>query len=158
MEILDEFGIAAKFHALVTDNASNMVKAFELLEEEMSTRFNRRIHHVRCSTHIFNLAVHEGLDIDDDDIRKPITKLRICTGTIKRSAKLSQELGRLCEHTGEMCSTLSTDVPHRRNSTCKMISAPLRMRRALDMLTAASDFGSVLKENALTDRDWDDAS
>src|SRR4051794_13783456 len=76
----------------------------------------------------------------------------------KRSPKLSQELGRLCEHTGEICSTLSTDVPHRWNSTYKMISAALRMRRALDMLTAASDFGSVLKENALTDQDWEDVS
>jgi hypothetical protein len=158
MEILDEFGVTAKFHALVTDNAANMVKAFELLEEEMFTRFNQQIYHIRCSAHIFNLAVQKGLGIDDDDVRKPINKLRICTGIIKRSPKLCQELEHLCGRTGETCLTLSTDVPHRWNSTYKMISVALQMRRALDMLTAAADPGSALKESKLTDEDWEEVS
>ena len=50
------------------------------------------------------------------------------------------------------------DVPHCWNSTYKMINVALQMRRALDMLIAASDFKSILKENALTDQDWEDVS
>src|SRR4051794_5921000 len=107
MEILDEFGITTKLHTLVTDNTTNILKVFELLEEEMNTQFNQKIYYIHYSAHIFNLAIQKGLDIDDNDIGKPINKLCICMGIIKRSSKLSQELECLCEHTGEPCLTLS---------------------------------------------------
>jgi len=61
MTIIEDFGIEEKVLALTTDNASSMVKAFSLLEMEMCTKYNRAIFHIRCSAHVINLAVQEGL-------------------------------------------------------------------------------------------------
>jgi hypothetical protein len=51
-EIFDTWEISDKVHFLITDNASNIVKAAELLNQS-----NPDIKHVRCVGHIINLIV-----------------------------------------------------------------------------------------------------
>lgn len=61
MEIILDFGIQTKLLSLTTDNASSMVAAFSLLAEEMTSKFQRKIYHIRCGAHVLNLAVQAGL-------------------------------------------------------------------------------------------------
>jgi len=61
MGIILEFAIETKVLALTTDNASSMIAAFGLLAEEMFSKYQRKIYHVRCGAHVLNLAVQAGL-------------------------------------------------------------------------------------------------
>lgn len=154
--VLDDFGITTKFHAMVTDNAGNMTKAFSILEKIMNEKYGRNIYHIRCSAHVFHLAVQDGFGIKKDEPpTNPISRLRSSISCIHRSPKLIEELEQLCELSGETFHKPVLDVSTRWNSTYRMLEIALSQRRALDMLIANAGQGSVLKENALTDAHWE---
>ena len=155
-DILEDFGITTKFLALVTDNAANMLRAFDLLEDMIKDDYERRIYHIRCSSHVLHLIVQEGFKTNSANSDQPLNKLRLCTSTIHRSPKFIDKLQKLCEHSKKMYHTPAMDLSTRWTSTYRIVDVALGQRKALDMLIANAGHGSVLKENSLSDEDWED--
>ena len=67
--IMRFFNIYRKTLCIALDNASNNTKAVGLLKREINPPL-KNIFHVRCSCHILNLIVKDGLDCFDDSIQK----------------------------------------------------------------------------------------
>ncbi|XP_060167970.1 uncharacterized protein LOC132598859 isoform X2 [Lycium barbarum] len=67
--IMRFFNIYRKTLCIALDNASNNTKAIGLLKKELNPPL-RNIFHVRCSCHILNLIVKDGLMRFDDSIQK----------------------------------------------------------------------------------------
>ena len=111
--ICDEFDVGTKV-ALVTDNASNMAIAAK--ECDMT--------HVNCFSHTLQLAVEDGLKIDQ--ISKTLSVSRKLVGHFSHS---SLALNALFEkEQGESKLKLVQDVPTRWNSSFQMIECLLRLR------------------------------
>ena len=64
--VLNEFNLAGKALALTTDNESAMLVCGRKLSEEFEKELNNlTFSHYRCSAHILNLAVKQGMEIVD---------------------------------------------------------------------------------------------
>lgn len=161
LSVVTEFGIGDKLLTLATDNASSMVSGFKLLAVEMRVKYNREIYHIRCSTHVLNLAVQDGLknlfdveeEFDEDNLTSPLTKLRTAVNAIRRSPKNIDELKKHCENLEIEYHDLPHDCPTRWSSTYTMIKAALRQRRPLQVMFIDSE--SKYVKNALDQSDWD---
>ena len=67
--VLEEFNLINKTLALTTDNESAMVVCGRQLKEEFERALdNLSFRHYRCSAHILNLAIKQGMEIIDKDI------------------------------------------------------------------------------------------
>ena len=62
----------------------------------------------------------------------------------------------MCELSNETFRRPVLDVSTRWNFTFRMIEAAPQQAKALNMLIINSQPGSILKENALTDADWEE--
>ena len=67
--IMRFFNIYRKTLCIALDNASNNTKAVGLLKRELNPPL-KNIFHVRCSCHILNLIVKDGLECFEDSIQK----------------------------------------------------------------------------------------
>ena len=129
--VLEEFNLINKTLALTTDNESAMVVCGRQLKEEFERALdNLSFRHYRCSAHILNLAVKQGMEIIDKDIRI----IRIMMIKIKNSVLLCDDLRELC--TVEKLEYLrpEIDIETRWNSTYYMLHKFQRMETALRML------------------------
>ncbi|CAI2191663.1 2516_t:CDS:2, partial [Funneliformis geosporum] len=71
MNVLNKYGLGEKALALTTDNASAMIVCGKYLSDELELEFdNLAFSHYRCSAHVFNLAVSQGIKLIDDSIIK----------------------------------------------------------------------------------------
>lgn len=155
-----EFGIEKKLLAFSTDNASSMILGFNLLAAEMNTKFNCHIYHIRCSAHILNIIVQDGLkhmfdleeELDEDQPTSPLTKLRLCINTIRRSPKLIDQLKEICQHLQEKYYNLPNDCSTRWSSTYDMIKIALKMKIPLQTLFITADIKHI--KNALDYHEW----
>src|SRR3954464_6523952 len=97
----------------------------------MRVRYNKEIYHIRCSAHVLNLAVQDGLknlfnieeELDEDNLISPLTKLRIAINAIRRSPKNIDELKKHCENLEIEYHSLPHDCPTQWSSTYTMIKA-----------------------------------
>ncbi|KAF9312622.1 hypothetical protein BG006_004313, partial [Podila minutissima] len=68
VSVVERFRLEQKVLAITSDNASNMSKMMELLQEYTETegckwsRFSKDEQHVRCFAHIMNIAVQDLLN------------------------------------------------------------------------------------------------
>jgi hypothetical protein len=155
-----EFNIGNNLLALTTDNASSMVNGFKLLEMEIHAQYNREIYHIRCSTHVLNLAVQDGLknlfdieeEFDKNNLTSPLTKLRIAVNAIRRSPKHINELKKHCETLEVEYYNLPHDCPTRWSSTYTMIKAAISQRRPLQVMFIDSENKHI--KDALNHSDW----
>ncbi|RUO95668.1 ribonuclease H-like domain-containing protein, partial [Jimgerdemannia flammicorona] len=111
-----------------------------------------------CSGHVLHLVVQEGYKINSNFSDQPLNKLCQCISTIHRSPKLIQELQKLCEHSEEKFHKPAIDIITCWTSTYHMVDIALGQCKALDMLIANAEHGSILKENSFTDKDWEEIS
>ena len=63
------FNIYTKTITIGLDNASNITKAIEIIKRTFTPIFDD-IFHVRCSCHILNLMVQDGLKYFDESVEK----------------------------------------------------------------------------------------
>ena len=161
LDTIEEFNIAEKFLSLSTDNASNMIHGFDLLASEMLTKYGRNIYHIRCGAHILNLAVQDGLkhifdieeEFDEDQPTSPLTKLRLCINTIRRSPKITKQLEEICDLQHINFCKLPNDCPTRWSSTYEMIRVAIKQKVALQTLFVTTDIKYI--KNALDYSDWE---
>jgi len=91
--VLCEFNLADRALALTTDNESAMVVCGRKLAEEFEQDLkNLSFRHYRCSAHILNLAVKQGMEVIDQEI----LAVRKLMSKIKNSVLLCDDLRELC--------------------------------------------------------------
>jgi hypothetical protein len=134
--VLNEFNLAGKALALTTDNESAMLVCGRKLSEEFEKELNNlTFSHYRCSAHILNLAVKQGMEIVDQEI----VEVRQLMSKIKNSVLLCDELRELCVIEKLEYLRPEIDIETRWNSTYYMLRKLQRMETALKMLAAKHD-------------------
>src|ERR1043166_6943832 len=131
-DILNEFNLTSKALALTTDNESAMVVCGrELMEEFEKDLDNLSFKHYRCSAHILNLAVKQGMEIIDKDIQIVRTLMK----KVKKSVLLCDDLRDLCVMEKLEYLRPEIDIETRWNSTFYMLNKFQKMETALKMLS-----------------------
>ncbi|XP_050066428.1 E3 SUMO-protein ligase ZBED1-like [Aphis gossypii] len=114
--ILKFWNIENKVCAIVSDNAANMVKAINDIDQTYL---------VRCTAHSIQLSINAG--IQNNVVKEIINKLRKIVGHFNRSATAQKELEIEQEKCGEKKHKLVQDCVTRWNSTCDMIDKPFKI-------------------------------
>ena len=90
-QTLEEYGLLKKIISITNDNASSMLKFYDLLYEDIKVD-NNLCYGIGCGCHIINLAINDGLI----PLEKLIKIYKNVTKTIKASPKIIQEIKLLC--------------------------------------------------------------
>ncbi|XP_041449950.1 zinc finger BED domain-containing protein 4-like [Drosophila obscura] len=118
-DVLNNWNVLEKTVCIVTDNASSMLKACEIL----------KIQNLPCFAHTLNLVVHDGLKFDNDDLVKALfTKCKTIVRFFKHST-ISGEKFKMAQD--EFSYTLLQEVPTRWNSFYLMIQRILATNDAI---------------------------
>ncbi|KAK3219995.1 hypothetical protein Dsin_013965 [Dipteronia sinensis] len=91
MECLHDWNIEHKLSTLTVDNCStNNAKIRILLEmlSDVSLLLNGDMFHMRCSAHILNLIVRDGLDVISDSVERIRSSVSYWTSSPKREENL----------------------------------------------------------------------
>ncbi|CAM8975601.1 unnamed protein product [Rhodiola kirilowii] len=99
-----------KIFSLTLDNASsNDVLVSQLGSRLMLSSINKQLLHVRCTCHILNLIVQDGLAVLAPSIEKITTIVRSMNSSIKRHELWLKS----CAELGLSKRNIDIDVPHR---------------------------------------------
>ncbi|CAM9002576.1 unnamed protein product [Rhodiola kirilowii] len=117
-----------KFFSLTLDNASsNDVLVSQLGSRLMLSSINKQLLLVRCTCHILNLIVQDGLAILAPSIEKITTIVRSMNSSIKRHEVWLKS----CAELGLSKRNIDIDVPHRWNSTYELLNVAVKYKTAL---------------------------
>ena len=149
---LNEWGVLDKIGTFTVDNAKSNDVALRNLKQTFSVRkklsIEGKIFHARCSAHILNLCVKDGLEpvIEIvDKIRDGVKYVAASEGRRIKFAEISMSLGLKCKK-------LILDVPTRWNSTFNMLSCAIEFKDVF-LMYATSEPGF---SNYVPDReDWE---
>ncbi|XP_021759556.1 zinc finger BED domain-containing protein RICESLEEPER 2-like [Chenopodium quinoa] len=150
--LIKDWGIERKIYSMTIDNASNMDSMVGKLQIELDAMaklpLDGKYFHVRCSAHILNLIVKEGLKVIDESVAKVRENVKYVDSSEARLIRFERCVSSCNLATGVK---LWMDVPTRWNSTFLML------RRALDLLPALKMFGRIESNYhlALTAHEWD---
>ena len=126
-ELILEWNIDSKLVSMVVDNAGAndvMVRLLKRwLREKSLLLSSGKFFHVRCSAHILNLIVQDGLDVIGSCIEKVRESVRFWTATTKRRQKF-EEIARQAHV--ECTKELALDCKTRWNSTYLMLSIAIK--------------------------------
>ncbi|KAK3212211.1 hypothetical protein Dsin_016917 [Dipteronia sinensis] len=125
MDCILDWHLEKKVSALTVDNCSTNNAMIPIILDKLSsdsTLLNGEMFHVRCSAHILNLIVKEGLDVINDSIDRIRGSVSYWTASPKREEKFLETVREL-----EIESTkkLALDCKTRWNSTFLMIRSAL---------------------------------
>ncbi|GES72744.1 zinc finger BED domain-containing protein RICESLEEPER 2-like [Rhizophagus clarus] len=144
-KVLHEFKLVGKAMAITTDNESAMLVCGQKLAEEFEREMDDfSFNHYRCSAHILNLAVKQGMEIID----KEILDVRKLMAKIKNSVLLCDDLRELCIMEKLEYLRPEIDVETRWNSTYYMLCKLQQMETALKMLAIKHEGVRNLMPNA----------
>lgn len=107
LNVLAEYQLRHKVVAMVTDNASNIVGAVDLM----------KIVHISCFAHTLNLGVKDGLEVVDD----LLTKVKNIVAHFKRSTAASNELIKTQKEKKQPVLKVKQSMPTRWNSSMHML-------------------------------------
>ncbi|CAM8889600.1 unnamed protein product [Rhodiola kirilowii] len=117
-----------KIFSLTLDNASsNDVLVTQLGSRLMLSSINNHFLHVRCTCHILNLIVQDGLAVLAPSIEKITTIVRSMNSSIKRHELWLKS----CAELGLSKRNIDIDVPHRWNSTYELLNVAVKYKTAL---------------------------
>lgn len=122
-ESLQLWGIHDKIHAVVTDNAANMVGAISLAN----------LNHISCTAHTLQLVIKETF-LGQKSIADACAKARRIVGHFRHSISASKLLKNYQETNKLPVHRLIQDEPTRWNSTYLMLNRLLEQRRAITWL------------------------
>ncbi|XP_075475592.1 zinc finger BED domain-containing protein RICESLEEPER 2-like [Primulina tabacum] len=135
-EFLKEWGIEKKVFSLTLDNASSNDNMQVNLKEQLSLHdsllCDGEYFHVRCSAHILNLIVQEGLKVDVVALNKIRESVKYVKGSETRMKKFQecvQAVGSIDTSIG-----LRLDVSTRWNSTYLMLDSAIKYKKAFVFL------------------------
>ncbi|KAJ1693060.1 hypothetical protein LUZ63_009758 [Rhynchospora breviuscula] len=149
-KIWTDWKLDGKIFAITLDNSSANDNAVKYLEIKLSNRmpFGASHMHMRCSAHILNLIVQEGMKI----IPSALKNIRELMRHIASSGSRLQVLNTiLSEMNLSPKKGLTLDCPTRWNSTYVMIKEALALKEALMRYLDASSM------NGPTVEEWKDA-
>ncbi|KAK1402078.1 zinc finger BED domain-containing protein RICESLEEPER 2-like [Heracleum sosnowskyi] len=131
---LVDWGIENKISTITLDNASSNDSAVRHLKESFALKgnllFNGRIFHVRCTAHILNLLVQDGLAV----IESIIHNVRVVVKYLKMSPQRLHKFSEIVKNLQLPCSKrLVLDVPTRWNSTYSMHECALQFKNVFPM-------------------------
>ncbi|KAG8387968.1 hypothetical protein BUALT_Bualt02G0076300 [Buddleja alternifolia] len=126
-----EWNLDKKIFSVVVDNASSndsmMRKLREWLLKDSLIPLNENLLHVRCSAHVLNLIVQDGLS----PIRGLIEKIRETMRYLNKSPSATQKFDTALRHCNlEGKRKVSMDVPNRWNSTYLLLETALPLKEA----------------------------
>ena len=132
------WGIEKKLFSITLDNASANDACVGILKKQLLLNnalvYNGELFHVRCSAHILNLVVQDGLK----EIDVSVEKIRECVKYVKGSAGRKDKFGKSVSQTSlDNKKGLVQDVPTRWNSTFNMLSSAIYYRLAFEHLQLA---------------------
>ncbi|KAF7129405.1 hypothetical protein RHSIM_Rhsim10G0116200 [Rhododendron simsii] len=154
-ECLLDWGID-KFLTVTVDNASSNNLLIKYLERKTKDRkaiiLNHEFLHVRCSAHILNLIVREGLQ----EIDVPIARVRNMVRYVRSSPSRMAEFWSCVEKEKIVCRLKPClDVSTRWNYTYFMLERALTYQKAFDRLCDDPNFKLNVREEEM-DEDFDD--
>ena len=138
MKILDEmeeWGIDKKVFSVTLDNATNNDSMQDILKSQLVLRNDLvcggEFFHVRCSAHILNLIVQDGLKVIGNSLHKIRESIKFVKASESRELLFAKcvESVRIKENAG-----LLLDVTTRWNSTYKIIDMALKYQAAFGHL------------------------
>ena len=133
--LLRDWGIEKKIFSITLDNARNMDNMQELLRNKLDQQDALVSHgaffHIRCSAHILNLIVQDGLKVLGDSLVKVRESVKYVQGSESRVMKF-QECIKLVNL--DSSKGLWLDVTTRWNSTFLMLERFLYYANAFKML------------------------
>nr|XP_017105340.1 E3 SUMO-protein ligase ZBED1-like [Drosophila bipectinata] len=116
-KVFSEWGVASNISAIVTDNASSMIKACSILGKR----------HMPCFAHTLNLIMQDTLQLEK--IKPIIAKCKRIVAFFKSSSNAYAKLKSVQEsHTSY---GLTQEVPTRWNSCYKMVSRILKIKDSI---------------------------
>ncbi|KAH7688738.1 Tam3-transposase (Ac family) protein [Dioscorea alata] len=124
-EFLKEWGIEKKVFSLTLDNASSNDNMKDILKEQLSLHDSLlcggNFFHIRCSAHILNLIVQEGLKVAHVPLHKIRESVKYVKGSESRMKKFEECVGAV----GNIDTSigLRLDVSTRWNSTYLMLDS-----------------------------------
>jgi hypothetical protein len=137
LEMLDDWGIEKKIFSITLDNASSNNSMQNFLKEHLglsnSLLLDGELFHIRCSAHILNLIVQDGLKVVSDALHKIRQSVAYVRATESRTLLFNE-----CVRTvGDIDTTigLRLDCVTRWNSTFIMLQSALVYRRAFYSLS-----------------------
>nr|GME03462.1 zinc finger BED domain-containing protein RICESLEEPER 2-like [Ipomoea batatas]GME21272.1 zinc finger BED domain-containing protein RICESLEEPER 2-like [Ipomoea batatas] len=132
---LKDWGIEKKLFSITLDNASANDSMQNILKEQLCLQndllCNGEFFHVRCSAHILNLIVQDGLKVIGDSfykVRESVRYVKASEGRMKVFEECVEKVGI------KLKLGLSIDVPTRWNSAYKMLDTAIKYRRAFSSL------------------------
>ena len=108
LDILRSLNVHDRIFTITLDNASNNDKMVETIMRRVRLQFPS-IFHFRCSTHIINLVVQEGLKMADEYI----CRLRELLLHISASGPRVQSYKKICKDLGLRPKKFDIDTKHR---------------------------------------------
>ena len=136
-EFFSEWGIEKKLFCLTSDNATaNDTMQLSLkrdLSREKLLVSGGEFFHVRCSAHILNLIVQDGLKEASDALQKLREITRYVKASESRKIRFKECLAKECGVDASSSSGLCIDVPTRWNSTYLMLQRAIKHKQAFDV-------------------------
>jgi len=137
-DCLKQWGIDKKIFSITLDNASANDSMKEHLRNHLCVQSNLmgngEFFHVRCSTHVLNLIVQEGLNVASEalyTIRESVKYIKLSDGRMVKFNDCVSDAG-LSVSTG-----LRLDVSTRWNNTYFMLESALQYRKAFEFFKVA---------------------
>ncbi|XP_073042327.1 zinc finger BED domain-containing protein RICESLEEPER 2-like isoform X2 [Primulina eburnea] len=128
---LKEWGFEKKVFSLTLDNASSNDNMQGILKERLSLHdsllCDGEFFHVRCSAHILNLIIQEGLKIASvalNKIRESVKYVKGSEGRMRKFEECVRAVGNIDSGIG-----LRLDVPTRWNSTYLMLDSAIKYKK-----------------------------
>ncbi|KAF9594801.1 hypothetical protein IFM89_034784 [Coptis chinensis] len=143
MEKLIEYEIVGKISTITLDNASNNGAAVdEFIPKLFSEEIYGNLFHVRCSAHILNLIVKDGLkhfSVLLAGFRSFVKMLRYSPGKYQRYCQF-------CEMDGFEKNKIPIDVPHRWDATYEMMKHIMKHKKPINHMLQEVNIGFLPNE------------
>ncbi|KZV40262.1 hypothetical protein F511_29621 [Dorcoceras hygrometricum] len=130
-EFLKEWGIEKKVFSLTLDNASSNDNMQDILKEQLSLHnsllCDGEFFHIRCSAHILNLIVQEGLKVATaslNKIRESVKYVKDSESRMKKFEECVVAIGGI-----DTSISLRLDVSIRWNSTYLMLESAIKYKK-----------------------------
>lgn len=130
MKCTKDWGIEHKVFTITVDNASNNDVAIRIAKQTFSRSrklpLDGKLFHVRCTAHILNLVVQDGLS----EIKSIIEAVKNSVRFINQSESRLLKFSDVVFHLGIKSKMLIIDCPTRWNSTYQMLVEAFRVKDA----------------------------
>ncbi|XP_062104275.1 zinc finger BED domain-containing protein RICESLEEPER 2-like [Humulus lupulus] len=147
---LNEWGISSIFAVIVDNASSNDIARRKLkghlLNKDNTIPLNGEMFHMRCSAHILNLIVTDGLK----ELNDAISSIQNAVRYVRSSPARLKRFKESCKDTNiESKALLCLDVVTRWNSTYLMLESAIKFKKAFENLEADASYTKYFDEERM---------